>query len=148
MSQVSTPKGVPLFHADHGLDEAHLRLIDEVIAQKDGVGFFIEAVELPDSVGELMSALYGPAAGDDPVQESEVEYVVRNGRAGPSRMVNRPHRPVRTMIVIGIADHEKSRIFTAYGSHIAAPREWWDSTMKPHEAYEAAQVWMTHALAR
>lgn len=144
--ETTTPAGIPVSHGDHGLTEAHYRVIDSVL-EKSEPGFGSWKVYLPDEVPDLMSALYGPAVGDDPVREDEVVYEKRGTRPGPSRLVDRPPRPVRTMVIIGIAGPE-ARVFTAYGSQVEVPREWWDPTMKPYEAVEAAIFWAEHALAR
>ncbi len=143
-----TPGGVPLAHADHGLAQSHLAALDRALKDWDGA-FTIRVVELPVDCPHLWSALYGPAVGDDPVPDSEVRYEKRPGRPGPSRIVDRPERPVSTMIVVagpgrGSCDR---LIYTAYGGIVAAPREWWDSSMTPHEAVESAQFWCVHALA-
>ena len=39
------------------------------------------------------------------------------------------------------------RIYTAYGSQAVAPREWWENSLKPHEAVESAKFWSEHALS-
>lgn len=141
-----TPNGVPVFHADHGLEDAHYAFIDTVLSMHEG--FFVATMPLPDHCPNLTSALYGPAAGDPPVTEEEVEYRVRNNRPGPSRLVNKPHRPCRNIVVVGIAGAD-AKVFTAYGtqSEDPSPREWWDTSMKPLEAVESAQFWAEHALA-
>jgi hypothetical protein len=36
-------------------------------------------------------------------------------------------------------------IYTAFGG-FPSPREWWDNSMNPTEAHEAAAFWMEHAL--
>lgn len=144
----TTPAGTPIFHADHGLGEAHMRLIDDLMTGKEG--FFIEALPLGPLTGTLQSGLYGPSCGDDPVPEGEVEYVVRGNRPGPSRLTDRPTRPADHMVVIGISNGDESKVFTAYGNigDNIAPREWWDSSMKPEEAEAAARFWKEHALAK
>ena len=145
MSATTTPKGTPIFHADHGLGAPHLALIDQIIEKKEG--FFVELINLPNNCADLMSALYGPACGDEPIPETDVVYEKRGNRPGPSRLINKPHRPCRRMVVIGIAG-ENAKVFTAYGGQVAAPREWWDTSMKPVEAVESAKFWCDHALAR
>ena len=142
-----TPNGLPVAHADHGLTKRHFEVIDEVISTFE-VGSFVRiAVPLPDDAPALLSALYGPAAGDKVVTEDLVTYEKRNGRPGPSRLVERPHRSCRRLAIIGIAGKV---IFTAYGTQALepSPREWWDTNMKPAETVEAARFWMDHALAK
>lgn len=143
----TTPNGIPVFHADHGLGPAHLAFIDQILADQPA-GFFIDAFELPADCGDLMSALYGPTAGDAPVLEDEVSYEKRGSRPGPSRLLRCPLRPCRRMVVCGIAGDD-AKIFTTYGTQAEkpSPREWWDSGMKPHEALESAKFWSEHALA-
>lgn len=144
----TTPNGVPLLHADHGLDARHLALIDEVMEDREG--FFLLSLPLEGALGgSLQSGLYGPVAGDPPVTEAEVEYVVRNERPGPSRLVSRPLRDADHLVVIGVAGGENPKVFTAYGNRgtVIPPREWWDPTMKPQEAMEAAAFWQQHALS-
>ena len=145
----TTTAGIPVFHADHGLVHAHYDFIDRVLEGRED-GFFIGVYDLPDACPDLMSALYGPAAGDPPIREEQVYYKVRNERPGPSRLISRPHRPCRRIVICGVkSGDEGSRIFTAYGTQAEkpSPREWWDSTMRPFEALESAKFWSEHALA-
>lgn len=142
-----TPAGIVVAHADHGLGAEHLAFIDEVLAEWDG-SFRVFVVDLPDNCSDLTSALYGPAAGDDPIGEDQVTYERRGNRPGPSRLIDAPHRPVRRMILIAGPGRDEPMIYTAYGGQSASPREWWDSGMKPREAIEAAQFWSEHALAK
>jgi hypothetical protein len=143
---------VTIFHADHGLQQEHIDIVEHEArhARAAGESFFIKVLELPEGVADLASALYGPSVGDAPITDDEVAYEKRGDRPGPSRLIDRPHRPCRKMVIIGLASEEDIKIFTAYGTQAdtVAPREWWDSGMKPHEAIEAATFWSTHALAR
>ena len=147
-----TPGGIPLGHFDHNLDVAHLRLIDTVLEHWDG-SFVAKLVQLPEGVPDLFSGLYGPAGGDPPITEDQVRYEERNARPGPSRLIALPPRPVRSMVVIAGPGDRKSGweegclVYTAYGSPVIAPREWWDASMRPPEALEAAKFWAEHALA-
>lgn len=142
---VTTPGGVPVGHADHGLTAEHLAFVDQVLAEQPE-GFFVVCRELPAELPAVPSALYGPSAGDEVISEEEVTYKKRGDRPGPSRLIDRPTRPCRSLVVIGIAG-DQPRIFTAYGGPCAAPREWWDASMRPAEAVEAARFWSEHALA-
>lgn len=141
-----TTNGTPIFHADHGVESA----FDMIDAYMDGLddGFFIGVMPLPVGTG-IESALYGPTAGDSPVPESDVEYVVRGNRSGPSRLVARPKRPADHLVVIGIAG-EDPKVFTAYGSigPDVAPREPWDKSLSPSEREESRVFWSEHALAQ
>ena len=151
-----------LRHADHGLSGQQ---IDWVFAQcrKKSEGFHVFAEPLPDDIGEVSSALYGPEAGDPPVGEDEVVYEKRGKRPGPSRLIARLPRPATHMVIVVLVKSYSERlgiaatrywneyvVFTAYGTQASrpTPREWWDTSMKPHEAVEAAKFWSEHALAR
>ena len=142
---MKTPSGIELAHDDHGLTEPHLRFIDTLLSDWDG-SFTILHVDMPDGCPALPSALYGPAAGDKVVTEGEVSYEKRGNRPGPSRLIDRPSRPCRKMVLIAGPGREGPIIYTAFGSPVRAPREWWDSSMLPHEALESASFWMEHAL--
>lgn len=139
---------VNILHADHGLGEQHLAIVNSLAHEADG--FFLTCLELPEGCPDLLSALYGPDAGDDPVGEDEVEYVQREGRPGKSRLIDRPHRPCRRMVVCGIGGGDAPVVFTAYGTQAeeASQREWWDASMTPAEAVVAATWWTQHALAK
>jgi len=63
---------------------------------RDRSGSFIDCFVLPEDLPTLESALYGPACGDPPVGEDEVQYAPRPGRAYPSRLVDRPKRSTRS----------------------------------------------------
>ena len=129
-----TTNGTPIFHADHGVESA----FDMIDAYMAGLppGFFIGVMPLPPNSG-IESALYGPTAGDSPVPESDVEYVVRG------------NRPADHLVVIGIAG-EDPKVFTAYGSigPDVAPREPWDKSLSPSEREESRVFWSEHALAQ
>ena len=141
-----TPEGTLIAHADHGLEQSHLAFIDTLLKGWDGT-FVIMHEDLPDECPSLLSGLYGPAAGDEPVAEEHVFYEKRGNRPGPSRIIEMPERPCRKLVVIAGPGREETMIFTAYGSPAQAPREWWDVSMKPHEAIVAATFWSQHALA-
>ena len=135
-------------HADHNLTNKHWEMVDQIHDSglyKEGQ-FFVEVIALTDPKHHLPSALYGPAAGDAPITDDQVEYKVRNERPGPSRLIDKPCRPAGFMVVIGIA---QKLTITAYGTQSTSPspREWWDAGMKPHEAIEAAKFWSEHALS-
>ncbi len=144
----TTPNGLLIRHADHGLNSGHLAFIDHIFETREP-GFFVASYELQEGCSDLLCALYGPSVGDDPVTDEDVSYEVRGERPGPSRLVERPHRPCRRMVVCGIVGDDPI-VFTAYGTQASepSPREWWDASMKPHEAVESAKFWSTHALAR
>lgn len=130
-------------HLDHGLSNEAIAFILDKFQDRDG--FFIESFELPEKFGKVQCALYGPTTGDGAVTEDEVEYLPRNGRAYPSRMVRRPMRPTSTVTVIaGPHDGESCVLHTAFGGPLAE-KEPGDPTSADAEKAEA--FWSTHALA-
>ncbi len=143
----TTPGGIFVNHADHNLTEVHFGLIDRALQGWDGK-FRMFSISLNNDLA-LPSALYGPLAGDPPVGEDEVTYEVRAERQGPSRLIDKPHRPWNNMVVIaGPGGLGKSVIYTAFGGPLGSEREWWDPSMTPAEALVAAKFWMVHALAK
>jgi hypothetical protein len=139
------PLSVRIFHHDHGIDEAHQRVITNLF-QEAGDGFLLRTVELPADCADLMSGMHGPIAGDDPVPSSEVHWGKRGERPGLSRLCGRSPRATRLMTVIGTREGDAVTVFTAYGGP-AAPREITDASLPPEAAEEAAQFWATHALS-
>jgi hypothetical protein len=136
---------IKIYHADHGIS---METIERLVEQLNPSGFFIRTVELPPNHPPVESLLYGPLAGDPPITEDEVEYLVRGNRAGPSRMVNRPRRMTRTVTIIGEATPEQVEVYTCYGG-LPAPREPWDPSLSsPEEKRESVDFWSTHALAK
>tara|TARA_R100001443_G_scaffold25942_4_gene39065 strand:- start:16541 stop:17038 length:498 start_codon:yes stop_codon:yes gene_type:complete len=158
----STPNGIVIAHDDHDLQSEHLTYIDTVLSDWDG-SFIIKCLKLPDELPSIPSALYGPEAGDDPITNDQVFYLVRNNRRGPSRLINAPMRPARNLVVIGMQVEDGTMLlFTAYGTQasMASPKEWWDypppdlTGMCPRElsvwcqrTSESADFWSLHALA-
>lgn len=142
-------------HDDHDVDAAHVALImsNPDIAKLD-VGTFVRTViVLPPDVESLPCGLYGPEAGDAPVTDAEVRLEARGDRQGPSRLIDKPHRNARNMVVIGI----KGRLcFTAYGTRASepSPMEPWDAERKQLEGKASAEdvaraqaFWSVHALS-
>ncbi len=133
-----------VFHADHGLVSEHFTAIEKAV---EGVqGFFIKVISL-DGLPQLESALYGPSVGDEPVVDAE--FIVRNNRPGPSRMVRRPMKSATGLVAIGMVNEEGVLLFTAYGNThgIVAPREPWDKGLSETEKIQAEEFWAVHALA-
>lgn len=134
-------------HLDHGLTPAHLLYIAERFADRDG--FFIETVQLPESLPALACTMYGPAAGDAPVPETDVHYAVRGARKYVSRLVTLPPRLTRTMTVIaGPHGANTCVLYTAYGGEMA-PREpgEYPADDMSDEASLSRRFWAKHALA-
>jgi hypothetical protein len=127
-------------HADHALTPDHLAFV--LARFGDRQAFFLETVDLPEEFASLPCSLHGP------VPESEVTYITRGDRPGPSRMCDRPARMVRTMTVIGGPDASGATIlYTAYGGP-AAPREPWDPGLDDAGREESRRFWSEHALSR
>jgi len=133
-------------HLDHGLTEEQLEwLLDRY---KDRDGFFIDTAEMPEHLGTLPCGLHGPAMGDDPVPEHEVRYVVRDGRAWPSRLCGRPPRQTRLITTVaGPHEGHACLLYTVYGG-AGAPREAADPYIESEEEREASKAfWSEHALS-
>lgn len=164
----------PESHTDHHLTPDQ---VDYILTRfREREAFFIETVELPEELGTVMCGLHGPAMGDAPVEDWEVTYAVRGGRAGPSRLCDRPIRQTRLLTVIA-GPHEEPCAFcrgtgwgergslpircnctdgkvshacilyTAYGG-ASAPREPWDPSLDEAGKAESVAFWATHALSR
>ena len=109
-----TEKGTfTIIHGDHGLAESHAQFIKSVMDGYEKGAFICASFELPPHCPPLLDALYGPINGDSPVAESDVFYQVRGDRSGESRMVDRPLRECRNVVIIGLANKV---LWTAYGS--------------------------------
>jgi hypothetical protein len=107
----------------------------------------IETLELPEAAGSVACALYGPAIGDPPVSEDEVQYQIRPGRSWPSRTVARPVRQTRTLTLIaGPHDGHDLVLYTCYGGP-AAPMEVDDPNLKEEDRPASVEFWKVHALA-
>lgn len=138
----------PDSHMDHGITEDQWHYVFTQLA--DRTDMFVETLALPDILGTVANALYGPSAGDPPVDESEVYYATRGSRVGQSRMVHRSLRPTRWIrIIAGPHDGHPCVLYTAYGvatkDMAEAPREPWDPECKDVEASKV--FWSAHALA-
>jgi len=155
-----TPDGHIIAHDDHGLTAEHLAFIDTLLTDWDG-SFVILHKEMPKDCPDLMSALYGPSAGDYPVhggnkkdifsmcypRNLDIRYRKRGNRRGKSRLlVGFSERPCRKMVVIAGPGRDEPIIYTAYGSPVVAPREPWDARTD-EERKECEAFWGVHALA-
>jgi hypothetical protein len=138
----------PESHVDHvpaSLIEAMKRAFADVANPEKQI--LIETIELPEAAGTAACALYGPAMGDPPVPEAEVQYRVRPGRSWPSRMVARPLRQTRTLtIVAGPHDGHDLVLYTCHGGP-AAPREVHDPDLDSADRVRSVAFWKDHALA-
>jgi hypothetical protein len=132
-------------HTDHRLTPEHLAWLCERFAGR--TGFFIEEALLPGRLPSVECGLHGPKAGDAPVLEEEVTYVVCGERAGESRMCKRPPRLTRTITVIaGPHGEEPCILYTAYGGP-NAPREPFDPSLDEKSKRESEAFWSAHALS-
>jgi hypothetical protein len=130
-------------HLDHGLTQLQLQWLLEHFQDRDS--YFIETVELPEHLGLVPCAIYGPIMGDPPVPEAEVILQCRGDRKIPSRMIRRPLRYVRIVTVIaGPRDELPCVLYTAFGGP-PAPHEPDDPTCTDRARSEA--FWAEHALA-
>ena len=138
-------------HTDH-LSPELLAYVLERFADRGE--FFIETIEVPADIAEsagLVSALYGPAAGDPPVTDEQAYLARRPGRGGASRMIKAPVRPTRFLTVIaGPHKDEPCVLYTAHGGPPAPrePWEFWDEDdFMSLDAIQSSQFWDRHALA-
>ena len=131
-----------VFHADHGITAAQMSHVQGSLSPDDG--FFITQVRIPAGLGTVPCGLYGPAMGDEPVPEAEVENLARGDRAWTDRLVDRPFRPVDYVQVIGVREGAKFTLFTVYGGPLA-PQNPADPTNSDPAA--AREFWAGHALS-
>lgn len=134
-------------HLDHGLTEAQRAFLLERYADRSG--FFIDTVELPESLGTVPCGLHGPIMGDEPLigERNECHWAPRKGREYASRLCNRSPRPVRTVTVIaGPHGDEACVLYTAFGGPLA-PKELNDPTLAPDKRAESEAFWIRHALS-
>lgn len=121
-------------------------LLMKSLVEKPG-SFIITVLELPEHLGTIPCALYGPEAGDDPVDEVQVEYFIRNGRANSSRMINLPNRPATRVAVIGVAGAVAITLYGTQAERIS-PMEPWDPKLNtPELKKESEEFWSKHALS-
>jgi hypothetical protein len=135
-----------IFHADHGIPPFTALQVIQSLDLPDG--FFLRTTELPEGAPDVLNALYGPAAGDSPVPESDVFYAQRSPDRPESRMIDLPKRPTRIVTVIGVADPNGVTVYTIHGGP-AADREPGDKSLASDpEALAASKAfWSKHALA-
>ena len=111
-------------HLDHSLTQAQIDFLVSQFAECDG--FFIETVELPESLGTVPCGLYGPIMGDAPVTDDSVVMEKRGNREYTSRMLAdknaRPRQVRQVTVIAGPHDSETCILYTAFGGPLA-PRE-------------------------
>jgi hypothetical protein len=132
-------------HLDHGLTEAHLQMLRDRFADREG--FFIETFEIPAGLAALQCALHGPVMGDPDVPETECSYTLRN-TGGRMRRCRREPRDTRLMTVIaGPHDGQSCVLYTAFGGP-QAPRAPGDEDLKDEaQIAESNEFWSRHALS-
>lgn len=136
-------------HVDHGITREQLAYLLGAVAEVADLGrVTIEPIRLPEQLGTVPCALYGPTMGDAPVPEADVVYQRRGDRDGATRMLPAPlRRTDRVTVIVGPAPgHEGLVLYTAYGGP-PAPREPWDPSLDPIGREEARTFWREHALA-
>jgi hypothetical protein len=135
-----------IFHADHGIP--HFTALQVIQSLDLPDGFFLRTAELPEGAPDVLNALYGPAAGDSPVPESDVFYAKRSPDRPESRMIDLPKRSTRVVTAIGVADPNGVTVYTIYGGP-AAEREPGDPSIAGNDELIAAakKFWSQHALA-
>ena len=135
------------FHKDHGVPAEVLAMAEALIAAATTAAAGTPVVITFPTAVEVPCGLYGPAAGDAPVPETEVRYEARNGRPVQSRLIARDFRPVREATVVGMLTEDGSTVlvFTCYGG-AAAPREPGDSSLTPEQKAVSTAWWAVHAL--
>ncbi len=138
-------KVVKKSHTDHGLTAR--QMVHLIFRYQKREGFFIDTFELPERLGTVPAELYGPSAGDPPVEEADVTYVYRGDRDVRSRTVNRPARTTRLVTVIaGPLGDEPCALYTVYGG-ACAPREPEDTSITDaNDLMNSELFWKQHAL--
>lgn len=130
-------------HLDHSLTQSQIDYIAAKFADK--TEFHIATFELPEELGQVPSALYGPLCGDPPVSDDVTIGVKRGAREYASRCVERHARLTRTVTVImGPHKDDACILYTAFGGPLA-PQEPDDPTCKDRDA--SRKFWSEHALA-
>ncbi len=142
--QINIVPGVS--HLDHGLSPDHIAWMVSTLerAPFPAPGIAIVTLSIPEALSPVESRLYGPTAGDAPVSEDVVSYVVRGPRRWTTRVVVAPVRQTRTLTVVLGPD---GTLYTSYGGP-AAPREPGDLSLSTMADIEASRAfWTVHALA-
>ena len=136
-------------HDDHGISDSQASYIHTQVCETEPTGFFIQEVVLPEYLGSVPNALYGPKEGDSPVREEEVVYVTRGDRPYQDRMVKRPMRETQKVQAIGIVNYDEEEqqthifYFTIHGGSLA-PKHPEDPSNQDVEGSQ--KFWSEHAL--
>jgi len=138
-------------HADHNITQDQLDWVNhhpEISKLPDGE-FMIKVLEMPFFLDDARCALYGPSVGDPAVENHETFLMIRGDRDGPSRMIDKPTRPARRLVVIGIKGEKAKTIYGTRGSR-ATPLEAWDAEKEEQtfeEIKKCRDFWNHHALS-
>lgn len=156
-------------HLDHGLTARQLAHVLLMFADRDA--FFIETITLPDELGQVPCALFGPIMGDDAIPSLLVEMKPRGDRKYSSRVISKfdpvgtdwirlgtkhlsTKRTVNTLTVIAgpydgeagiLYTGEPCILYTAFGGPIT-PKEPNDPTLADDKREESIAFWAEHAL--
>ncbi len=147
---MSTSSTFKVFHTDHGITEKQMEFIKNQIpdmkASTLSNGALNWSITIPKMFGSVPCGLHGPAMGDSPVAESEVERLARGDRAWTDRLVDRPYREVDFIQAIGIYDSDEDVyvLFTVYGGPLAPQNPDDPSNV---EKEKATEFWNQHALS-
>jgi len=140
-----TSPTVTVLHADHGITQQQQNFIADHIRAQAPAGFFILQINIPESLGSVQNAMYGPASGDAPVSEQAVRYEARGDREWADRLIAQPSRPCAYVQAIGMPDAEGNfTLFTVYGGPLAPQHPDDPSNATPDASRE---FWSEHALA-
>jgi hypothetical protein len=131
-------------HLDHGLDARHIEWLLATFGDREG--FHAETLDIPEGLADASTALYGAAAGDEPVPDDAVIMRVRGVRPGASRMIEKDPRPSRKLTVIMGPKDGQTILYTAHGGPLA-PREPFDPSLDDKGREESIAFWAQHALA-
>lgn len=140
---------LPQSHLDHGVTTAQLAWAMKQIHENTEPDGEVHSHELclPLELGTVESALYGPAAGDEPIPEVIVRYQVRGDRAGRSRIISAPTRKTSKLtVVVGPFGVHPAVLYTIHGGP-PAPREPFELDPDTPEYDESVSFWDIHALA-
>lgn len=139
-------------HTDHNLSAAHLSFLETHFKGRNK--FFIETVEIPQTMQAVQCGLYGPDMGDGPIAEEHVTYGIRGNRTCATRFIkNGEMRFTRKITVVAgpakIGDEEYACVlYTAYGGP-EAPREPGDPGLNSMEDIKKSRdYWSKHALVK
>jgi hypothetical protein len=133
-----------ILHADHGISREQKDFIKAEVKKSAENGFFILQVDLPESLGTVPNAMYGPAAGDAPVSDADVIFEKRGDRPWADRMVCKAPRPCGFVQAIGIRDGDSFTLFTIYGGQLAPQHP---DDPSNHDPEGSRAFWADHALA-